>query len=269
MNSPLDFLSQPENIQHEAPPSRLEEYFGKLPLSIYIIILNSLYYLLMLMLEGSEGMWKLGGLHFALITEGEYYRFITAYFLHANELHILMNMFSLFMVGPFIEGIFGKLNFFVLYMVTGLVSALSSYFISSEIMSVGASGAIYGIVGGFTIFLIIYKNELKMDVRRRLLINLFIVIGLNLSIGLIFSGLRWDNAGHIGGLLSGVLIGYFLKPGIFGRRKQPIITWVSLLFLVGMLASFAWSTWNYIFNISTSRSIMDYFEKNYSIHKRG
>ncbi len=222
-------------------------FFSKIPLSMLIIAINVMIFILISFSVGENGVWKFGSLNHSLITyRMEYFRFITAIFLHSYGLHIFFNMFALFMVGQFIERVFGTLNFFILYMASGLCSTLSSYFITMANESIGASGAIYGIIGGLTTFLIIHKSELKSEVRKRMLINILIVIALNLAFGF-FYGKRFgiDNAGHIGGLLSGIIIAFFLKAEIIYKTRGKV-TYIFAYFFIGLtFIAVIWAIVNY------------------------
>ncbi|MDH5680024.1 MAG: rhomboid family intramembrane serine protease [Spirochaetota bacterium] len=255
---PFEFLKNNDPDQDETRVDStpvLSKILGAYPLSIYLILINVIIFFMMLILDSYENAWKFGSMNYVLIGEKqEFYRFFTALFLHGHEIHIILNMFSLFMVGPFIEHVFGRVNFFVLYMVTGIMGCVASFYINApDIAShergvpeaVGASGAIFGIVGGFTIFLIINKTRLVDKIRLRLLKNIALVLVLNLGFGF-FSGLPIDNAGHIGGLLAGALLGLFIRPEIFGYQKMRLMKPLGWIFFLLLLISFIWSTWRYI-----------------------
>jgi rhomboid protease GluP len=223
-------------------------YFSKVSLSIFIIATNVVIFILISFTVKEEGIWKLGSLNHSLITyRGEYFRFITAIFLHAHGIHILFNMFALFMVGQFIEKVFGLTNFFILYMVSGLGSTLSSYFITMAPESIGASGSIYGIIGGLTTFLIAHKSQLKPKIRKSMLINLLVVIGLNLVFGFTYGDkFGIDNAGHVGGLVCGIVTAFFLKAEvIYGKVKGGVTYIIAYFFIALVVISTIWCIVNY------------------------
>ncbi len=255
----LEFLKESFRPNEDNDPSSQQSWtLTKLPIVLYIIFINVAIYLLVIFLEGNvlEGNLKFGSLSKVRIDlNGEIFRFITANFLHGANIHIFFNMLSLFMVGPFIEKIFGKINFFILYILSGLFATLSSYYFTlsriqyspmyyPSAQAVGASGAVFGIVGGLTLFLLLNKESLKEGIRKRLLINIYIVVALNLAFG--FSVVGIDNAGHIGGLLAGAGIAYFLNPQIFGKRRLPIARLVCYSLLLLTVLSFAWMIWLYV-----------------------
>ncbi len=145
----------------------------------------------------------------ALILAKQYWRFITPVFLHVNLLHIGLNMLNLAVLGVFVERIVGHVRFFLIYMVTGGVSIIASFYFAPQEISVGASGAIFGLVGAYSIFVLAHRRALPYKGIPALLWLVFI-IGINLSVGLLFSTV--DNYAHVGGLLSGCLLGWWFTP---------------------------------------------------------
>lgn len=160
-----------------------------------------------------------------LISYGQYWRLLTAMFLHIGILHLFFNSYALYIYSPIVEGFYGKLKFIVVYLVSGLTGSLFSYMFSQNV-SAGASGAIFGLMGS----LLYFRQRHKLAFKRIFGPRLFIVIGFNLLYGFISSGI--DNWGHIGGLIGGYLVG-----NAVGLYKEPviqlkkIIAWV-LIFLI-------------------------------------
>jgi rhomboid protease GluP len=147
----------------------------------------------------------LGAKQNQLINSGQYYRLLTAMFLHGGLLHIVFNMYALKSLGPFIESIYGRLQFIIIYFLGGICSSLLSYFFSDG-MSVGASGAIFALLGAALIFGI--KN--KSEIGKNFLSSIIQVIVVNLIMGFTISNI--DNYGHIGGLIGGIIISLLLFP---------------------------------------------------------
>jgi len=144
---------------------------------------------------------KFGAILKPLIDLGEYHRLISAMFLHGGLLHLVMNMYALWLLGNIIEKAYGKFKFGVIYICSGLVGSLFSYFfLKASSLSVGASGAIFGLMGACIVFALKRKDT----IRKSFLQSIFQVLVINLVIG--FSTSNIDNAGHIGGLLGGLLI---------------------------------------------------------------
>ncbi|MFN8565952.1 MAG: rhomboid family intramembrane serine protease [Kouleothrix sp.] len=142
------------------------------------------------------------------IAGGEYYRFLTSMFLHGGLLHIGFNAWALYTIGPESEQIYGTPRFLALYFIAGFAGGVASY-LRSPIPAVGASGAIFGLIGGLAAF---YYSSRKLlgEISRQQLGSLVTVIMINLLIG--FSTPRIDNNAHIGGLIGGALVGWLLAP---------------------------------------------------------
>ncbi len=144
-----------------------------------------------------------------LILQGQYWRFITPIFLHANALHVGLNMFNLVILGVFLERLFGHLRFLLIYLLTGIIASIASFYFAPQEISVGASGAIFGLVGAYSVFVLVHRQAFPRGGIPALL-WLLIVVALNLSIGFFVSNV--DNYAHIGGLLSGFLLGWVFTP---------------------------------------------------------
>jgi membrane associated rhomboid family serine protease len=144
-----------------------------------------------------------------LIQHGQYWRFVTPTFLHVNLLHISLNMLNLLVIGIFLERIMGPGRFLLTYIVTGTISLIASFYFAPQDISVGASGAIFGLVGAYSIFILAHRRAFRYGGIPAAGWLIF-VIGINLSIGLFVSNV--DNSAHIGGLLSGFLFGWWFTP---------------------------------------------------------
>lgn len=140
------------------------------------------------------------------IRAGEYWRFITPVFLHGGLLHVGVNMYSLYVLGPQLERHYGHWQFGVLYFTCGITGVVAS-FLFSDSASLGASTAIFGLLGAFGIFL--FQNRKIFSGARGALNQVLRVGALNLLLGLL-PGI--DNWGHIGGLIGGVLVGFIGGP---------------------------------------------------------
>jgi membrane associated rhomboid family serine protease len=144
-----------------------------------------------------------------LINQGQYWRFVTPIFLHANLLHIGLNMLNFAVLGVFVERLIGHTRFLLIYLVTGVISAVGSYYFMPQEVSVGASGAIFGLVGAYSIFVFMHRRAFRNGGIPALLWLVFVIVG-NLSIGLFVPNV--DNYAHVGGLLSGCLLGWWFTP---------------------------------------------------------
>lgn len=146
----------------------------------------------------------LGAKYSPLIYDGEVWRLITSAFLHGSFLHIACNMYMLYIIGPQIEQVYGKVKYLVIYLVSCITSSTLSLIINPDSISVGASGGIFGLMGAMLAFALIERK----NINKEYINGLIKTIGINLVIGLIVINI--DNAAHIGGFLGGIVLGSIL-----------------------------------------------------------
>ncbi|MCL4236999.1 MAG: rhomboid family intramembrane serine protease [Anaerolineae bacterium] len=148
------------------------------------------------------------------IRDGEYYRLVTSMFLHLNLTHLIFNSYALFVLGRDVEALFGTPRFAIIYLLGGLSGSLAS-FIFTDAPSVGASGAIFAIFGAEMVYFYQHR-ELHGTAGRQHLTHLVVLMLINLGLGFFAStgatSFRIDNAGHIGGLVGGVILAWFIGP---------------------------------------------------------
>ena len=144
----------------------------------------------------------MGGNYGALVSHGQVWRLLTCAFLHGGIIHIFCNMYALYALGPQIEILFGRAKYIIIYLLSAIGGSLLSYKFSPSSLSIGASGAIFGLFGAMVVFVLKYKDRIP----KKVLNNLFGVIILNLLIGFNLQGI--DNFAHIGGLLVGALVAF-------------------------------------------------------------
>jgi membrane associated rhomboid family serine protease len=144
----------------------------------------------------------------AAIAAGQWWRLITPLFVHANLLHLFVNCYSLYVIGPQVEAPFGYARFLLLYLLSGAAGVVLSFALSPN-PSVGASGAIFGLVGALAEYLYRHRRRFGAFGRQRLM-NLLAIIGINLFFGLTTPQI--DNWGHLGGLVGGALLGWLIGP---------------------------------------------------------
>lgn len=164
--------------------------------------------------------------------DGEWYRLITAAFLHWSILHIAFNMLVLVMLGPPLERLLGHVRFVVLYLLAALGGSVASYaFSPMNTVSVGASGAIFGLMAA----LVIAGRHLRVDVTQ-----VAILLGINLVIGFIPGG-SIDWRAHLGGLVVGAALAavYAYAP----TRQKVLVQVVGCLMIAGVLVALtSWRT---------------------------
>ncbi len=143
------------------------------------------------------------------VANGEVWRFFTSMFLHIGLQHILFNAYALFIFGAETERIFGRTRFLTIYILSGLFGSLTSFILGSAMISAGASGAIFGIVGMQVTYFLRYQKLLGSLGRSRLF-NILFIVGINIFFGLAVPGI--DNWAHMGGLISGAVIALKFMP---------------------------------------------------------
>ena len=170
-----------------------------------------------------------------LTLTGDWWRAITCNFIHIGAFHLLMNMYAFMYVGLLLEGLIGSRRMFMSYLLTGLCSAVFSLYMHGETISAGASGAIFGLYGIFLAFL--FFHRIAKEQRKALLTSILIFVGYNLVYGM-KAGI--DNAAHIGGLLSGFLLGIIYVCS-YKFEKADAQRTVSILGELGIFCIFLFS----------------------------
>jgi membrane associated rhomboid family serine protease len=179
-------------------------------------------------------------LNYLIQTQHQLWRFVTPMFIHVNLLHLIVNMYSLWIVGPYVEKLYGSAKFVVFWVLTGVAGVVASYlavrpginvgpitgfiFKPYDTPSAGASGALFGLVGVLFVFGIKFRHELPEGFKRAFGTGLLPMIFLNLFIGYVLRGFI-DNSAHLGGLLSGVVLALMVNYSRPGERSGVAITW--------------------------------------------
>jgi membrane associated rhomboid family serine protease len=179
-------------------------------------------------------------LNYYIQSQHQWWRFVTPMFLHVNPLHLMVNMYSLWIVGPYVEKLYGSAKFVFFWVVTGIAGVVGSYltvrpslatgslarfiFKAFDEPSAGASGALFGLVGVLFVFGIKYRHELPEGFKRAFGTGLLPMIFLNLFIGYVLRGYI-DNAAHLGGLISGALLALVIDYRRPGERSGIALTW--------------------------------------------
>lgn len=192
------------------------QYIKFYPVVSAIIAINVIAYLITLIPIIGDKIFFMGMSVNGLIAQGEWWRVVTSIFLHAGFFHILFNMFSLFLFGPELERIAGKLRFITIYLFSGIFGNVVAYlFQSGNYASVGASGAIYGIFGAYAALVYYTRNTVP---QLKQIIMPIIVIGLIMT----FIQSNINIYAHIGGLITGFLFGlaYFSPKNILRWRMK-------------------------------------------------
>ncbi|MHA1459954.1 MAG: rhomboid family intramembrane serine protease [Promethearchaeota archaeon] len=180
--------------------------FKEAKITIFLISVNVLLYVLFsFALE--DVFYLLVQINSKIINDLEIWRLFTSMFLHGDVLHLFSNMVSLLIFGVYVELSFSKYQFLILYFVSGLIgSFFSMLFLPSNVISLGASGAIFGLIGAAFSILIVQRDTPLIFLG---LIYVFYFVFSSFSPGI-------NYLAHIFGLLGGLIIGYLLK-----RNKKP------------------------------------------------
>lgn len=193
---------------------------GRYPVTAALLAINVIAYVGQVVSGQALTYWGVNS--GPLTLTGEYWRLFTAGFLHGGIIHIAVNMWCLWSLGPLCERLFGKWQTFAIYMLTGVGGALLSIASNPNHAELGASGAIFGIVGAVMAGVKFGDLNISAGEKRAIFSSVVSFAVLNFVLG--FSGFgssifgRVDNMCHLGGFVSGLLVG--LPLGAFARRHQ-------------------------------------------------
>jgi membrane associated rhomboid family serine protease len=235
------------------------------PYKFTVILLVANIFVFMLMWDSSgmgSQVMRIGFTEPVLVTYGakmnylieqyhQWWRFVTPMFIHGNFPHLFINMFSLWMVGPYVEKLYGSAKFVVFWVFSGIMGVVASYltvrpnagngflFKSVDHASVGASGALFGLVGVLFVFGIKFRRELPEGFKRAFGVGMLPIIVINLVIGYLGRGFI-DNAAHLGGLVTGAALAMASEYRRPGDRTSVSIVWrvLQAASLVIVVASF-------------------------------
>src|SRR5437016_7620481 len=237
------------------------------PYSFTIVFLVANLFVFLLMWESSEMstrvLWTAfpeevlraygAKTNYAIHFDHEWWRFVTPIFIHVNLPHVLINMYSLWVLGPWVGKLCGSARFVVFWVATGIAGVVASYLtvipgarpglVGSFLIkyadepSAGASGALFGLVGVLFVFGIKYRRELPEGFKRAFGTGMLPVILLNLGIGFLGRGFI-DNAAHMGGLLSGAVLATVVSYKRPGTRPSVTIAWRVLQIAALVLVTF-------------------------------
>jgi rhomboid protease GluP len=197
-------IAQPRQVSYRLPLSR--------PIVTWILLAIILVVFAAETLAGGstdiEVLVRLGAKVTPLIADGEYWRLLTSMFLHIGIMHLAFNGYALIVLGTELERLYGPGRFLAIYLFSGLYGSLASYAFNDS-LAAGASGAIFGLIGALAAFFLVHRERLGAYGRTRLA-NIAFLVAVNLFFGFTQTGI--DNLAHIGGLLSGLALGWALVP---------------------------------------------------------
>jgi len=204
----------------------------------YILIaINLLGYIFSVVLSQSfididiEVLARMGAIYGpATVLYHEWWRLITAMFLHGGMTHLLMNMFSLYLIGRGVEQYFNAKSYLSLYFVSGIMGGLVSIMMHPTSVGVGASGAIFGIFGALGGFFMAHREKIESHTRA-FMKDFAIIIGINLVIG--FSIPSVDVSAHVAGLIVGFIGGYLIS-----KNPKWLASYTIAMIIVMMLLAY-------------------------------
>jgi rhomboid protease GluP len=204
------------HADHEVFHDRIDQLSPRTPAIWVLLTLNILVFALMQLdptgrgspLAQSFQLVRWGSNAGQLTLHGQWWRLVSSMFLHGGLLHIAFNMFALWQVGRLVERMFGSARFVALYMAAGVCGSLASVLWNPHVNSVGASGAIFGIIGGLLAFIGRSDSGVPATIVKDLRGSLTGFLLFNIGAGFVYP--HTDNAAHLGGLLGGYLAGHLL-----------------------------------------------------------
>jgi len=201
------------------------------PLTYGIITINVILYLISSALSGNiadmdmQTLVEMGALYGPLtVLKGEWWRLFTAMFLHGGMTHILMNMFSLYLIGRGVEMYFEKKAYIAIYLFSGLLGGLASLYMHPLSVGIGASGAIFGVFGALAGFFLAHRDKIASH-SYAFMKDFAIVLGINLVLGLSIPSI--DVSAHIGGLVAGLIGGF-----VISRNPKWIWTYTAVMLVI-------------------------------------
>lgn len=222
------------NDHNKKDQEKVADVFSpKRPIVTYtLIIINLFVFLFPLFYGNSEQIYNLFASYGPFVKMGDYYRLLTAAFLHANIAHLIFNMYALWIIGMQLESFIGKWRYLVVYLFSAVCGSLLSVIVTPDAVSVGASGAIFGLLGALLYFGYHYRVYLGTVIKSQIIP----LIVINLLLGFMVPGI--DNAAHIGGLIGGALmmigVGVKYKSSNFEKINGLIVSLLFFGFLVYM-----------------------------------
>lgn len=193
----------------------LSQYIQLYPVISVLIGINLVIYLIGLVPSLQTNIFSYGVMYNGLVAQGDYWRLITSMFLHNGFMHLLFNMFGLYVFGPELERLVGKMRFFTIYMLSGIIANVLTYLVQPlNYASLGASGAIFGIFGAY-LALVFYTRK-SMPQFKQLILPL-----VGISVMMTFVQPNINITAHLGGLAVGFLLGlYQLHPKRIAHWQQ-------------------------------------------------
>ena len=217
------------NHTNEKKNAKLDRIFSsKKPIVTYsIIALCAVMFIISGFGFDTKTLLYWGANYGPLVKLGEVYRLVTCMFLHAGFVHIGLNMYALYVIGPKVEDFFGKWKYLLIYLLGGVGGSLLSIGLAGSTVSVGASGAIFGLFGALLYFGYSYRGYVGSIVQSQILP----VVACNLLMGFLIPGI--DIWAHLGGLIGGAIVANIL--GTIENKKYDMVNILMGIMYYGFL----------------------------------
>jgi rhomboid protease GluP len=203
--------------------------FSQYKITFYIIAVNIAIYIISAIHSQTfididvETLVDLGALYGPYaVQDGEWWRLGSAMFLHAGMTHLLMNMFSLFLIGRGAEMYFDTKSYLSIYLFSGLFGGLASLYIHPGSVGVGASGAIFGVFGALAGFYLAHRGQIEAQAKA-FMKDFAIIMGINMLLG--FSIDSIDVSAHVGGLIVGFIGGFVVSKNPSYLKHYTLVMW--------------------------------------------
>ncbi len=239
----IDLDSEPSPPPKAQAQADFMAGFKEAPATPIIMAINFLVFGLMVASTGGQAfmsptqrtLLQWGADYGPLALTGEYWRTFTSMFVHIGIIHIAMNMYILWDVGRILERLYGTSKFLVIYLLAGLGGAVASLYFNPNVLSAGASGAVFGAFGALLAIFREHNSSFEKSYIQSATRSVVFLLIFNLLWGLSQKGI--DNAAHVGGFFTGVLAGFSVLPATLGDKRWSgkNIAWA--LFLLIMIAA--------------------------------
>ena len=224
---------------------RLENTGRRPRVTVALAILNTLVFLACILVHRAwagltwSDLLNWGANYGPLTLSSQWWRLLTALFLHGGFFHLAVNLWVLWNAGLLTEKLFGSGRYALIYLGSGLLANMASILWKPSAISVGASGAIFGVLGAFLAYAMAPRTRLPLRVLRTLWLSTAVFALFSLVNGMLSQGI--DNAAHVGGLLSGLLLGIVLARPLPDARESETVRprerlWPGLIFAMALVA---------------------------------
>lgn len=204
-----------------------------------VFALNFIVFVLMAFAGGSmndQTLLAFGAKANNQINNGQIWRFITPIFIHIGPIHLAFNSYALWVIGPHVEKLYGGPRFLLLYLLAGVGGVAASYRYHPSVISAGASGAIFGLLGVLLVFSIKYRRSVPAFFSRALGKGILLTVAINLAIGYYIPMV--DNAAHLGGLFTGGLLAFLVPFARPGESEKSFFKLIQAMLVIVVAVSF-------------------------------